>query len=83
MMNHGVAGLLESTFCVPYSVPVVHGTGSTRKLAVNKKTHALELGRFSTHNNFHEETKYLCSHILIEKLFLAKIAQRLRNSSSL
>jgi hypothetical protein len=20
MMNHGVAGLLESTFCVPYSV---------------------------------------------------------------
>jgi hypothetical protein len=50
--------------------PGTHGTGSSRKLAVVFKAHALELGRFSTRNNFHskyyEETKYLCWHLLIE-----------------
>jgi hypothetical protein len=35
--------------------PGTHGTGSARKLAVVSKAHALELGRFSTRNNFHSE----------------------------
>ena len=35
--------------------PGTHKTGSARKLAVVSKVHALELGRFSTHNNFHSE----------------------------
>jgi hypothetical protein len=33
--------------------PGTHGTGSARKLAVVFKEHALELGHFSPHNNFH------------------------------
>jgi hypothetical protein len=36
-------------------VPGTHGTGSARKLAVVSKAHGLELGRFSTRNNFHSE----------------------------
>ena len=32
-----------------------HGTGSASKLAVVSKARALELGRFSTRNNFHSE----------------------------
>jgi hypothetical protein len=35
--------------------PGTHGTGSSRKLAVVSKAHALELGRFSTRNNFHSK----------------------------
>ena len=35
--------------------PGSYGTGSARKLAVVSKAHALGLGRFSTHNNFHSE----------------------------
>jgi hypothetical protein len=33
----------------------MHGTGSARKLAVASKALALELGHFSTRNNFHSE----------------------------
>jgi hypothetical protein len=33
----------------------IHGTRSARKLAVVSKAHALELGRFSTRNNFHRQ----------------------------
>jgi hypothetical protein len=35
--------------------PGIHGTGSARKLAVIYKAHALELGRFSTSDNFHRQ----------------------------
>jgi hypothetical protein len=35
--------------------PGTHETGSARKRAVFSKAHALELGRFSTRNNFHSE----------------------------
>ena len=35
--------------------PGTHRTGSVRKLAVVSKAHALELGRFSTHNSFYSE----------------------------
>ena len=33
----------------------IHRTGSARKLAVVSKANALELGRFSTRNNFHRQ----------------------------
>jgi hypothetical protein len=33
----------------------IHGTRSARKLAVVSKAHVLELGRFSTRNNFHRQ----------------------------
>ena len=38
--------------------PGTHGTGRTRKLSVVSKGHTLELGRFSTRNNFHREALY-------------------------
>jgi hypothetical protein len=35
--------------------PGIHGTGSARKLAVVSEAHVLELGRFSTRNNFYRQ----------------------------
>ena len=35
--------------------PGIDGTGSARKLSVVSKAHTLELGHFSTRNNFHRE----------------------------
>jgi hypothetical protein len=65
----------------------IYGTGSARKLAVVSKAHALELGSFRTRNNFHREVlRRNDLFVLIyfdRKFFLVKIAQLLRNSSSL
>jgi hypothetical protein len=36
--------------------PGTHGTGRTRKLSVVSKGDTLELGRFSTRNNFHRRS---------------------------
>jgi hypothetical protein len=67
--------------------PGIHGTGSARKLAVVSKAHALELEFFSTRNKFHREilrrNEVLVLTYFDRKFFLAKIAQLLRNSSSL
>jgi hypothetical protein len=66
--------------------PGTHGTGSARKLAVVSKAHGLELGHFSTRNNFHSEVlrrKKIFALTYVDRIILAKTAQLLRNSSSL
>jgi hypothetical protein len=61
--------------------PGIHGTGSARKLAVVSEAHALELGRFSTRNNFYRQVLRRNEVFVLtyfdRKNFLAKIAQLL------
>jgi hypothetical protein len=44
-----------SRACATFIGPGIHGIGNARKLAVVSKAHALELGRFSTRDNFNRE----------------------------
>jgi hypothetical protein len=50
-----VSDLLEQPCNKSDNINGTHVTGSARKLAVVSKAYALELGRFSSRNNFHSE----------------------------
>jgi hypothetical protein len=64
-----------------------YGTGSARKLAVVSKAHALELGHFTTRNNFQSEVlrrNEVFPLTYVDRIiFPAKTAQLLQNSISL
>jgi hypothetical protein len=67
--------------------PGIHGTDSARKLVVVSKAHALEMGLSNTRNNFHRQVLRRNEIFVFTYfdgiIFPTKIAQLLRNSSSL